>query len=119
MLILFDHGTPRGLAAALGAHSVATAYSMGWDRLSNGDLLKAAEAKGFEVFITTDRRLQYQQNLKDRSISIIVLAGSLKWSQVRLHVDQIALLVDDARPGSYAEMFIPYAGPKNRMRPPE
>lgn len=113
MRILFDQGAPRGLASSLGDHSVATAYEMGWDRLTNGELLKAAEAEGFDLLLTTDRRLQYQQNLKDRVISIVVLTGSVKWSQVRLHAEEIAALVGEARSGSYVEIAIPYAGPKN------
>lgn len=58
MRILFDHGAPRGLTAALKHHSIATAFDQGWDKLANGDLLKAAEEAGFEMLLTTDRRLQ-------------------------------------------------------------
>jgi uncharacterized protein (DUF433 family) len=58
MLILFDHGTPRGISRALQGHIVKEA-------LSNGDLLKAAEEAGFEVLLTTDTNLPHQQNLKD------------------------------------------------------
>jgi hypothetical protein len=54
MLVLFDHGTPRGLARELPGHEVSTAKSKGWDRLSNGELLKAAEEAGFQVLLTTD-----------------------------------------------------------------
>ena len=61
MLILFDHGTPRGVMRALVAHTVITAFEKGWDRLNNGALLKAAEESGCEIFLTTDRRIQYQQ----------------------------------------------------------
>ena len=63
MLILFDHGTPKGLAGALSGHAVHTAQARGWDTLSNGALLNAAEAAGFELLLTTDRRIRYQQNL--------------------------------------------------------
>lgn len=108
MRILFDHGTPRGLAASLRDHSVATAYDEGWDRLTNGELLKAAEADGFELLVTTDRRMQYQQNLKTRKIAILVLTGSTKWSQVRLYTEQIAALVNGAAVGSYTEIAIPF-----------
>ena len=63
MLILFDHGTPKGLARALSGHTVHTAQAKGWDTLSNGALLTAAEEAGFELLVTTDRRIRYQQNL--------------------------------------------------------
>ena len=85
MLILFDHGTPNGLARALSGHIVHTAKASGWDTLSNGALLNAAEEAGFELLLTTDRRIRYQQNLRVRRIAIVVLAGSTKWSRVRLH----------------------------------
>ena len=65
MLILFDHGTPKGLARALSGHTVSTAQSKGWDTLSNGALLNAAEEAGFELLLTTDRRIRHQQNLQD------------------------------------------------------
>jgi hypothetical protein len=63
MRVLFDNGTPRGVAAALEDHVVEEARARGWDTLRNGELLDAAEAAGFEVFVTTDRNLRYQQNL--------------------------------------------------------
>jgi len=91
MLILFDQGAPRGLARALPSHTVITAQSRGWDRLSNGALLSATEEAGFQVLLTTDRRIRYQQNLSARRIAIVVLSGSTKWSRVRLHLERIAV----------------------------
>ena len=64
VLVLFDHGTPKGLARALSGHTVHTAQARGWDTLSNGALLNAAEGPGFELLLTTDRRIRYQQNLQ-------------------------------------------------------
>jgi hypothetical protein len=58
MRILFEQGTPVRLRHALASHTVATAYEMGWARLDNGALLKAAET-GFDALITTDRTLRY------------------------------------------------------------
>jgi hypothetical protein len=72
MRILFDHGTPAPLRRALTAHSVSTAYEMGWTELDNGALLQAAEAE-FDVLITTDQNLRYQQNLSGRRLAILVL----------------------------------------------
>jgi len=63
MLVLFDHGTPQGLALAFPGHTVVTAQARGWDRLNNGALLKAAEEASVDLLITTDRRLRHQQNL--------------------------------------------------------
>jgi hypothetical protein len=108
MRILFDHGTPKGLARALPGHTVTTAYSQGWDRLTNGALLQAAEEAGLDLMLTTDRGLRYQQNLVGRTIAIVVLTGSTKWSKVRSHVERIAATVDVAIAGSYVEVEIPF-----------
>ena len=108
MLILFDHGTPKGLARALSDHTIDTAQAKGWDTLSNGALLNAAEEAGFELLLTTDRRIRYQQNLGVRRIALVVLTGTTRWSSVRQHADRIAAAVASATPGSYSEVEIPF-----------
>lgn len=108
MLVLFDHGTPKGLARLLVGHTVETAQSRGWDTLSNGELLAAAEGAGFQVLLTTDRRIRYQQNLTARRIALVVLTGSTKWCLVRRHLDRVASAVSDAAPGSYGEVEVPF-----------
>jgi hypothetical protein len=107
MRILFDHGTPSGIAASLTGHEVTEARDRGWDRISNGDLLKVTEDEGFDLLLTTDKRIHYQQNLTSRKISILVLRNST-WRIVRLYLGRIALAVDSATPGSYAEVDIPF-----------
>ena len=108
MLILFDHGTPKGLASALPGHTIITAQARGWDTLDNGALLSAADEAAVDVLLTTDRRIRYQQNLAERQIALVVLTGSTKWSRVRLHLGRIAAVVNAATPGSYAEIDIPF-----------
>lgn len=108
MLILFDHGAPRGVSHALRPHTVITAKARGWERLSNGALLKAAEEAGFDLLFTTDSNLRYQQNLERRKIGIVVLTGTTRWSHVRLHLDRIVVTVNSATRGSYTEVEIPY-----------
>jgi hypothetical protein len=76
MKILFDQGTPVPLRRQLQEHSVDTAYERGWSHLTNGALLAAAEAAGYELLITTDRNLKYQQNLAGRSLAILVLLSA-------------------------------------------
>jgi hypothetical protein len=73
--VLFDQGTPAPLRGALTGHTVFTAFEMGWAALDNGELLKAAEA-AFEVLVTTDQNLRYQQNLSGRHLAILVLIAS-------------------------------------------
>jgi len=76
MRVLFDNGTPRGVAAGLHEHTVEEARERGWDTLRNGELLDAAEAAGFDVFVTTDRNIPYQQNLTGREIAVVVLIAA-------------------------------------------
>jgi hypothetical protein len=107
MLVLFDNGTPRTLARYLiGRHSVTEARARGWDRLENGDLLNAAEAAGFEVMLTTDKNIRYQQNLKKRKIAIVAL-GQGRWSLIKQHIPEIVEAVDSAKPGTFTEVEIP------------
>jgi hypothetical protein len=113
VLVLFDHGTPKGLAHTLVGDTVHTAQARGWDTLSNGALLNAAEEAGFDLLLTTDRRIRYQQNLRTRRIALVVLTGSTKWSLVRQHADRIAAAIATAAPGSYSEVDIPFE-PKRR-----
>ena len=108
MLILFDHGTPKGLTRAHPGHTIITAQSRGWERLNNGALLNAAEGAALDLLLTTDRRIRYQQNLDGRKIALVVLTGTTKWSHVRLHLERVAAVVDAATPGSYTDVDIPY-----------
>ncbi len=108
MLILFDHGTPRGLIRVLSEHTVMTAQSKGWDRLTKGALLNAAEEAGIDLLLSTDQGIRYQQNLAGRKIALVVLTGAVKWSRVRLHMDHITAAITVAGPGTYAEAEIPF-----------
>ena len=107
MRILFDQGVPRGLAASLRGHEVTEARRLNWERISNGELLKLAEDASFEIIVTTDKNVRYQQNLVGRKISIVVL-GNSPWWLVRQHLDPIVAAVSVATPGSYAEVDIPF-----------
>jgi hypothetical protein len=106
MRVLFDNGTPRGVGAALTGHIVEEARALGWDTFRNGELLDAAEAAGFDVFVTTDRNLRYQQNLAGRKIAIIVL-GNGRWRLIKNRLAIIGAAVVAAAPGSFAEIEIP------------
>ena len=87
-------------------HVVEEARDRGWDRLTNGDLLRAAEAAGFDVLLTTDRNIRYQQNLSKRVIAVVVLSKG-SWPLIRKKLSEIAAAVDAATAGSYAEVEIP------------
>src|SRR5687767_10993500 len=105
MRVLFDNGTPRGVAAALADHTVEEARSRGWDTLRNGELLDAAEAAGVDVFVTTDRNIRHQQDLTGRRLAIVVL-GKGRWRLIKRELGEIAAAVAAAVPGSFAEVDI-------------
>lgn len=106
MLVLFDNGTPRTLARFLIDHHLVTeARARGWERLENGELLKQAEAAGFEVLVTTDKNMRYQQNLEGRKIAVVVL-GQGRWSLIKPYIPQIIAAVSAAIPGSFTEVEI-------------
>jgi hypothetical protein len=107
MNVLFDHNTPRGIARHLVGHKVTEAKERGWDRLTNGDLLSAAEEAGFHLLLTADKNMSYQQNLSGRKIALVVL-GNSPWRLVRQHLDAIVATVNEVSPGSYAEVEIPF-----------
>ena len=100
MRILFDEGVPRQLRQLLRPHMVLTSDATGWKGLKNGALLDAAEKHDFDILITNEKNLQYQQSLKKRRIAIIVLDRS-KWPDVKLTVAKILDAINDAKPGSY------------------
>ena len=106
MRILFDHGTPAPLQSFLTGHTVREAKAQGWDTFKNGDLLTAAEAAGFDVLVTTDKNIRYQQSLTGRTVAIIVL-GNAQWPVLRLHVALVVAAVNGATLGSYVEIDIP------------
>ena len=103
MRILFDQGTPVPLGDELVGHSVETAYERGWSQMSNGDLLAAAEIAGFELFLTTDRNLRYQQNLSHRRIAILVLPTT-RWPEIQQHTGEVAVAVATMKLGEYREL---------------
>jgi hypothetical protein len=107
MLILFDNGTPAPLRYALRGHVVVEALERGWDRLVNGELIAAAEVAGFDILLTTDKNIRYQQNLEGRKIAFVVV-GNQQWPILRHYVERVVAAVDVATPGSYFEVEIPF-----------
>ena len=105
MKILFDQGTPAPLRRHLGDHSVQTASEMGWSDLDNGYLLDKAEGEGYEVLITTDQNMRYQQNLSQRRLAIVVLL-STAWPKIQLRIADIQETLDEIRPGELKEVPI-------------
>ena len=103
MLILFDHSAPAGIARALRSHTVTKARDRGWHALTNGDLLTRAERASFDVLVTADKDMRYQQNLKGRRLALVVLSTP-QWPIVKLNLQKIAEAVNAVKPGSYTEV---------------
>jgi hypothetical protein len=105
MKILFDQGTPVPLRSFLHPHEVDTAAELGWAELGNGDLLAAAEREGFDLMITTDQNLRYQQNLDERRIGVLVLMTT-SWPRIQAKVDDVVAVLEGLPPGGYAEVTV-------------
>jgi hypothetical protein len=105
MRILFDQGTPVPLRQHLTSHGVDTAFERGWSTLHNGELLDVAEHERYDLLITTDQNLRYQQSLAARSLAIIVLL-STSWPRIQRRIEVIQAAVERVVPGGYEEIAI-------------
>ena len=105
MRILFDQGVPVPLRQVFAGHDVATAYELGWSRLRNGELLTQSENQ-FDLLITTDQNLPYQQSLSGRQLAIFILPTT-DWRKLEPHADQIAQEALSTPPGTYREYELP------------
>jgi hypothetical protein len=102
MKIFFDQGTPVPLRRALLAHTVSTAFEMGWSDRENGTLLDAAEGS-FDAFVTTDQNLRYQQNRSGRRLAILVLMTT-SWPVIRQNLPDVVAAINGLKPGDYVEL---------------
>lgn len=103
--ILLDENIPLGLRRLLKDHDVWHVRDTGWEGLSNGALIAAAEQAGFAIMITADRNLRYQQNLQDRHLALIVFSRN-NWPAVRRSLDVISLAVEKAERGTFQDVVL-------------
>lgn len=107
MRILFDKNDPVGVRRFLAKHEVKTFVEMNWSpQLENGDLLTAAEFAVFDVMVTSDQNIRYQQNLTGRNLALVMLGSNIR-PVVRSHGPEISGVVDVATPGSYHFIEMP------------
>lgn len=106
MRVLFDQGTPAPLRNHLSGHQVSTAYELGWSNLKNGELLEQAQSHGFEVLVTTDQNLKYQQNLAKRQVAIVVLSAT-SWPRIQRVLPSIIEAISGVKQNSYVEVVVP------------
>jgi len=95
---------PQPLRQWLAEFEIATAQEMGWGRVKNGDLLRRAEGV-FDVFVTADQQLKYQQNLAGRRLAILVLSTN-RWPKVKAKTQEIITAILALRPGDYVELTL-------------
>jgi hypothetical protein len=98
--VLLDQNLDHRLRTHLGSHEVFTASYKGWEELKNGKLLDAAEEEGFDVLITGDKTLSYEQNLTGRQLAIVALSA-VEWRIIKDYLRRITAAVDSAAPGSF------------------
>jgi len=102
MNILIDECLPRYLKRALKDFSPKTVQDAGWAGVKNGPLLGLAE-QSFDVFLTADQNLRYQQNLRSRKIAIILLS-SPRLSAVKQSEPRLREVLGRIKPGEYVEL---------------
>ena len=105
MRILFDHNTPLPLRGYLLEHVVDTANEKGWAELINGDLLDSAEEEGYEILITADQSMSYQQSIAHRRIAVVVLLSN-RWPDVQTRIDEIRAALEEVQQGEVREVPI-------------
>lgn len=105
MNILFDQGTPIPLRQHLTEHLVDSVSERDWSGLGNGDLIDIAELEGYDVLVTTDQNMRYQQNLAGRHLTVVVLR-STSWPKIQLKIEVIRTVLEEARPGEFKEVPI-------------
>ncbi len=99
--VLLDENLPQKLRFLLTGHAVVTTAYQGWAGKSNGELVAVAEAAGFDVIVTADQGLNYQQNMAARKIALVVLSTN-RSSLVMTGAPKILAAIDAAQAGSFS-----------------
>jgi len=112
--ILFDENVPHGIRRHLIGHTVETAPELGLAALGNGDLIEAAERGGFDIMVTADQNLSYQQNLTGRGLALVVLSTN-HWDTIRPSVGRVVAAVNAINRGGF--VTVTFDRPPLRRRP--
>lgn len=116
MKVLIDECLPHRLRRHFIKHEAVTAVYAGFGGLKNGALLKAAEDAGFDVVVTGDLGMQYQQNVANRNFAVVSLSAQ-GWQIVKNHLETIAAAVDSAKPGTFIRVNIGSFDRKRKQQP--
>jgi len=82
---------------------VDTAREKGWAEFRNGNLLDNADGEGYEVLITADQSMRYQQNIAQRQIAVIVLLSN-RWPRVQQKIEDLRTALETIEPGEFREV---------------
>jgi hypothetical protein len=107
---------PRALAPLLTGHTIRTATEQGWEELTNGDLLKAANGLDFSALVTADQNIIHQQNMRGRAVGVIVLSTN-HWPTLRGNADRIWQTIDRLEPAGYAYVACGLPPRRRRLAP--
>jgi hypothetical protein len=105
MRCLLDENLPHKLRRELSEFNPVPVQYSGFSGLKNGELLEASEGDGFDVLVTGDKTLEYEQSMKDRRIAVISLSAP-HWQFVKDHVARIADAIRGAEPGSFTRVDV-------------
>ena len=105
MKVVFDHNVPHKLRRFLPGHYIQNAAEMGWTSLSNGLLLSASEREDFDVMVTCDQGIYYQQNLRGKTMALVVLTTN-NWNRIKPHAREILAAIDKSQPGGFSVVRI-------------
>ena len=100
--VILDENLPVGLRHHLTEFEVVTVQYQGWSGIQNGELIQLIDGK-FDVFLTADRKLRYQQNLRDRKIAIVELPF-IRRKTIPLYVERIKSAILSSALGSYIQI---------------
>ena len=107
MKILLDESVPRLLKVRLSHLDISTVQELGWAGIRNGELLRRAETQ-FDVLVTADQNLRYQQNLSGRRLAILVLPSNQVPVVIHL-IPQVETTLATLQPGTLIEIPLPRA----------
>ena len=98
MKILLDHSVPQPLRHSLPEHGVQTAEYLGWETLRNGDLIRNAVQEGYDLLITRDQSIRFQQNLLRQAITVLTITTN-DWDTIRTNISLVRNAIDMAQQG--------------------
>lgn len=109
--VLLDENLPRRLKSELAEFAVRTVQDEEWASFANGELLGRAQEK-FDVLLTADRRLQFQQNLSRFRIGVVVIVTvDLRFRHLKTRIDAIRAAIDAVQPSELLQVHVPKFGP--------